>query len=355
MSARTVSIAGRRIGPDHPPYIVAEMSGNHNGDIGRAFRILDAAKEAEADAVKIQTYRADTITIDHAGPGFFVDGGLWAGRRLYELYEEAHTPWDWHGPIFEYGRKIGITVFSSPFDASAVEFLEDLEAPAYKIASPELIDLPLIRRVARTGKPIIMSTGMATLEEIDEAVGAARGEGAREIVVLHCTAAYPAPPEEANLSTIAEIARRFDVVAGLSDHTLGTLVPGIAVAHGADVIEKHFTLDRSEGGVDSAFSLEPAELAELVRSARIARQTVGAPAFAPTASEATVLKNRRSLYVVAPVAKGETFTPGNLRSIRPGLGMKPKYLDAVIGRRAARDIGFGEPLDATMIEGGFEA
>jgi len=354
-SAQTILVAGRRIGPDQSPYIVAEMSGNHNGDIGRALRILDAAKEAGADAVKIQTYRADTITIDHSGPGFVVDSGLWAGRRLFELYEEAHTPWDWHGPIFEHGRSIGLTVFSSPFDATAVDFLEGLGAPAYKIASPELIDLPLIRRVARTGKPLFMSTGMATLEEIGEAVEAARGAGATGIVVLHCTAAYPAPPEEANLATIAEIARRFDVITGLSDHTLGTLVPGIAIALGADVIEKHFTLERAEGGVDSAFSLEPAELAELVRNARIARRTIGAPAFAPTASEATVLKNRRSLYVVAPVAQGEVFSPRNLRSIRPGLGMKPKHFDAVLGRRAARDIAFGEPLDATMIEGGLEA
>lgn len=354
-SAQTISIAGRRIGPDHPPYIVAEMSGNHNGDIDRAFSILDAAKAAGADAVKIQTYRADTITIDHSGPGFVVDGGLWDGRRLFELYEEAHTPWDWHGPIFEYGRKIGITVFSSPFDATAVDLLEGLDAPAYKIASPELIDLALIRCVARTGKPIMMSTGMATLEEIAEAVEAARGAGATEIVVLHCTAAYPAPPEEANLATIAEIARRFDVIAGLSDHTLGTVVPGIAIALGADVIEKHFTLDRAEGGVDSVFSLEPAELTELVRNSRIARQTVGAPAFAPTASEATVLKNRRSLYVVAPIAQGEAFTPRNVRSIRPGLGMKPKHLESVLGRVAARDITFGEALDASMIDGEFQA
>ena len=355
ISAQTISIAGRRIGPDHPPYIVAEMSGNHNGDIDRAFRILDAAKAAGADAVKIQTYRADTITIDHSGPGFVVDGGLWDGRRLFELYEEAHTPWDWHGPIFEYGRKIGITVFSSPFDATAVDLLEGLNAPAYKIASPELIDLALIRCVARTGKPILMSTGMATLEEIAEAVEAARGAGATEIVVLHCTAAYPAPPEEANLATIAEIARRFDVIAGLSDHTLGTVVPGIAIALGADGIEKHFTLDRAEGGVDSVFSLEPAELTELVRNSRIARQTVGAPAFAPTASEATVLKNRRSLYVVAPIAQGEAFTPRNVRSIRPGLGMKPKHLESVLGRVAARDITFGEALDASMIDGEFQA
>lgn len=354
-SAQTVTIAGRRIGPDHPPYIVAEMSGNHNGDIQRAFRILDAAKAAGADAVKIQTYRADTITIDHSGPGFVVDGGLWDGRRLFELYQEAHTPWDWHEPIFEHGRKIGITVFSSPFDATAVDLLEGLGAPAYKIASPELIDLPLIRCVARTGKPILMSTGMATLEEIAEAVEAARGAGATEIVVLHCTAAYPAPPEEANLATIAEIARRFDVIAGLSDHTLGTVVPGIAIALGADVIEKHFTLERAEGGVDSAFSLEPAELAELVRNSRIARRTVGVPAFAPTASEATVLKNRRSLYVVAPIAQGEVFTPQNVRSIRPGLGMKPKHFEAVLGHRAARDLAFGEALDPSMIEGGFKA
>lgn len=350
---QTISIAGRKIGPTEPPYIVAEMSGNHNGDIGRAFRILDAAKAAGADAVKIQTYRADTITIDHSGPGFVVEGGLWNGRRLFELYEEAHTPWEWHAPLFEHARRIGITLFSSPFDATAVDLLESLDAPAYKIASPELIDLPLIRRVAVTGKPLVLSTGMANLQEIAEAVAAARDGGATEIVVLHCTAAYPAPPDEANLATITEIANRFGVIAGLSDHTMGTVVPAIAVALGADFIEKHFTLDRAEGGVDSAFSLEPAELAELVRVARIARPTVGSPAFAPTASEATVLRNRRSLYVVAPVARGEAFTSENIRSIRPGLGMKPKHFDAVLGRIAARDIAFGEPLEPAMIEGGF--
>jgi len=352
--SHSIEINGRQIGPQNDPYIVAEMSGNHRGELSRALRILDMAKEAGADAVKIQTYRADTITIDHRGPGFIVEDGLWDGRRLYELYEEAHTPWEWHCPIFEHARKIGITVFSSPFDPTAVDLLESLGAPAYKIASPELIDLPLISRVARTGKPIVMSTGMATLEEIGEAVEAARGAGATEIVVLHCTAAYPAPPEEANLATIAEITRRFDVVAGLSDHTLGTVVPAIAAALGADFIEKHFTLDRAEGGVDSAFSLEPAELAELVRTTRIARHTIGAPAFAPTASEASVFRNRRSLYIVAPVARGEVFTSENVRSIRPGLGMKPKHLDAVLGRRAARDIAFGEPLDPSMIDGGFE-
>ncbi len=350
----TLSIAGRRIGPTEPPYIVAEMSGNHNGDINRTFRIIEAAKMAGADAVKLQTYRADTITIDHTGPEFLVRGGLWDGRRLYELYEEAHTPWEWHEAIFEHGRKIGITVFSSPFDESAVDFLESLGAPAYKIASPELIDLPLIRKVARTGKPIVMSTGMATLEEIAEAVEAARGAGATDIVVLHCTAAYPAPPEEANLATIAQIAERFDVVVGLSDHTLGTVVSAIAVGVGACFIEKHFTLSRAEGGVDSAFSLEPAELATLVTTARIAHVAIGAPAFEPTRSEEIVLKNRRSLYVVAPVAKGGAFTKMNVRSIRPGNGLKPKFLDVVLGRRAVRDLAFGEPLEASMVEGGID-
>lgn len=328
------------------------MSGNHNQDIARAFRIIDAAKEAGADAVKIQTYRADTITIDHHGPEFMVKGGLWDNRRLYELYEEAHTPWEWHEAIFAHARKVGITLFSSPFDHTAVDLLESLDAPAYKIASPELIDLPLIRKVARTGKPIIMSTGMATLEEIAEAVEAAREAGANELVVLHCTAAYPAPPAEANLSTIAEIARRFDVVVGLSDHTLGTVTSAIAVAVGACFIEKHFTLSRAEGGVDSAFSLEPAELKELVEAANIAHQVMGQPAFGPTRSEASVLRNRRSLYVVAPVAKGEVITEAHVRSIRPGHGLKPKYLEQVLGRRAARDLAFGEPLDASMIEGG---
>lgn len=347
-----VLIAGRPIGPGERPYIVAEMSGNHNGDIQRAFRILDAAKQAGADAVKIQTYRADTITIDHCGPEFMVKGGLWDGRRLYELYEEAHTPWEWHEAIFEYAHQIGITLFSSPFDHSAVDFLEQLGAPAYKIASPELIDLPLIRKVASTGKPIIMSTGMANLEEIGEAIAAAREAGAKEIVVLHCTAAYPAPPEEANLATIAEIARRFDVTVGLSDHTLGTTVSALAVVLGATFIEKHFTLSRAEGGVDSAFSLEPSELAELVSTTRIAQVAIGSPAFEPTESERIVLKNRRSLYVVAPIAKGEPFTNANVRSIRPGNGLKPKHLEAVLGRIASRDLAFGEPLAPAMIEGG---
>jgi N-acetylneuraminate synthase len=352
MARRPITIAGRAIGPDHPPYVLAEMSGNHNGDINRAYRILDAAKSAGADAVKLQTYRPDTITIDHHGPGFVVEGGLWDGRRLFELYEEAHTPWEWHGPIFEHARKIGITVFSTPFDFTAVDLLESLDAPAYKIASPELIDLPLIRRVAQTGKPMVISTGMGTLEEIAEALSAARDAGAEDLIVLHCTSAYPAQASDANLSTIAEIAVRFDVVAGLSDHTMGTTVPAIAVALGADLIEKHLTLDRSEGGVDSAFSLEPVELAELIRACRVARVAVGSPAFAPVEAEASVLKNRRSLYVVAPIAKGQTFTHANIRSIRPGLGLPPKWLDSVIGKVASRDIAYGEPLTRDMLSDG---
>jgi N-acetylneuraminate synthase len=349
-----IKIDGRSIGKGCTPYIVAEMSGNHNNDIDRALRIIDAAKAAGADAIKLQTYRADTITIDHYSEEFTVQGGLWGGRRLYELYEEAHTPWAWHAAMFEHARRVGITIFSSPFDPTAVDFLESLGVPAYKIASPELIDLPLIRKVARTGKPVILSTGAATLEEIEEAVQTARDAGATELVVLHCTAAYPAPPEEANLSTITALAERFQVVVGLSDHTTGTNVAALAVGLGASFIEKHFTLARADGGVDSAFSLEPQELAELVSAARDAHVATGQPTFGPTESERSVLKNRRSLYVVKPLAKGELLTSENIRSIRPANGLKPRYLDAVLGKRAARDLAFGEPLQAQMVADWFE-
>ncbi len=354
MGKEIVVIDGKKIGRGNNPYVIAELSGNHNGSLDRSFRLLDAAKAAGADAVKLQTYRPDTITIDHTAPEFIVDDGIWSGRRLYDLYGEAQTPWEWHGDIFAYARKIGITVFSSPFDSTAVDLLESLNTPAYKIASPELVDLPLIRTVAATGKPLIMSTGMATLPEIDEAVTAARDAGARELVLLHCTSAYPTPPDEANLATIPDMIYRFGVVVGISDHTLGTAVAVAAAGLGASVIEKHLTLDRSEGGIDSAFSLEPVELAQLVDEARIAASAFGAPAYGPTRSEASVLKNRRSLYVVSPVARGELLTDENIRSIRPGLGLAPRYLQAVLGRRAARDLVFGEPLAVDMIEGGIE-
>ncbi len=350
-----ISIAGRRIGPDQPPYVIAEMSGNHNGDINRAFRILEVAKAAGADAVKLQTYTADTITLDHDGPEFLIEGGLWDGRRLYELYQEAHTPWDWHAPIFARAREIGITVFSAPFDPTAVDLLESLDVPAYKIASPEIVDVGLIRRVARAGKPMIISTGMANLEEIVAAVDAARAGGAEQIVVLHCVSAYPTPPEEANLRTIADLADRLDVVTGLSDHTMDTTVATLAVGMGACVIEKHVTLARADGGVDSAFSLEPPELERLVRDTRMAHAALGAPAYRPTRSEEAGLKFRRSLYVVADVSAGDELTPSNVRSIRPSLGLAPKHLDAVIGRRAARDLKRGEPLAADMVEGGLDA
>ncbi|ACS81680.1 pseudaminic acid synthase [Maridesulfovibrio salexigens] len=347
-----VEINGQMIGPGKRPFIVAEMSGNHNGDIQRAFRIIDAAKQAGADAVKIQTYRPDTITINHDSPDFMINEGLWAGYRLYDLYEKAHTPWEWHKPLFEYAQKIGITLFSAPFDHTAVDLLEQLNTPAYKIASPELIDLPLIQKVARTGKPIVMSTGMATLEEIEEAVEAARSAGAQDIILLHCTAAYPTPPEEANLSTIKELSDRFGVMAGLSDHSMGTTIPILAAGLGAVIIEKHFTLSRKEGGVDSAFSLETEELTQLTAAVKEAHTALGSPAFSPTNSEMLVLKNRRSLYVVKPVVKGEALTEMNIRSIRPGNGLKPKFYNKIIGKKATRDLNFGEPLDATMIEGG---
>lgn len=346
----SVTIEGRVIGASAPPYIVAEMSGNHNHDLQRALRIIDAAKAAGADAVKLQTYRADTITIDHHGDEFIVKGGLWNGRRLFELYDEAHTPWEWHAPLFEHARRIGITVFSSPFDDTAVDFLEQLGAPAYKIASPELIDLPLIRKVAKTGKPIIMSTGAASFEEIEEAVQTAREAGAIELVVLHCTAAYPAPLEEANLATIKTLADRLRVVSGLSDHTLGITVSALAVAMGASFIEKHFTLSRADGGVDSAFSLEPHELSELVKAARIAKLAAGKPTFGSTISEEGVLRNRRSLYVVKDIAKGEVLTMSNIRSIRPANGLKPKFLHSVLGCRASRDLKYGEPLNIDMVQ-----
>ena len=348
----TISISGRPIGPDHAPYVIAEMSGNHNGDIDRAFALIDAAKESGADAVKLQTYTADTITIDHHGPGFDIEGGLWAGRSLYELYQEAGTPWEWHAALFEHAAKRGITVFSSPFDPTAVAFLEELGAPAYKIASFELVDLPLIELCARTGKPLIMSTGMASEQEIAEAVDTARQAGNEQIVLLHCVSGYPTAIADSNLRRIPRLADRFGTIIGLSDHTPGTVVPTAATALGARVIEKHFTLRRADGGPDAAFSLEPEELRQLVEGTRAGWEALGDGVERVEASEAGSVQFRRSLYVVADIPAGGVFTPDNIRSIRPGFGLAPKEIRQILGKRARHAVSRGTPLGWDMVEPG---
>lgn len=347
-----VTIDGRPVGDGHPVYVVAEMSANHNQSFDEAVRIVEAAKEAGADAVKVQTYTADTLTIDCDNEHFRIgDGTLWSGRTLHDLYGEAYTPWDWQPRLRDVAARLGLHFFSTPFDDSAVEFLERMGVGAYKVASFEIVDLPLIARIARTGKPIIMSTGMATLAEIDDAVRAARAAGATEIALLKCTSAYPAPASEMNLRTIPHLAQAFGVPAGLSDHTLGTTVPAAAVALGACIVEKHFTLSRAVPGPDSAFSLEPAEFRAMVDAIRTTEAALGRVSYEVGAREAKSRVFRRSLYVVEDVRAGEPFTEKNVRSIRPGDGLPPRHLGEVIGRRAARDIARGVPLAWDLVAG----
>lgn len=339
-------IGGRRIGRDHEPFVIAEMSGNHNHSLDRALALVDAAAGAGAHALKIQTYTPDTMTLDLDEREFHIadPGSPWAGRSLYSLYAEAATPWEWHGPIFDHARALGLVAFSTPFDASAVDFLESLDVPCYKIASFENTDLPLIRRVAATGKPVLISSGMATAAELDDAVRAARDAGGRDVVLLKCTSTYPASPEQTNLRTLPDLRARFDCEVGLSDHTLGTGVAVAAVALGATVIEKHLTLRRADGGVDSAFSMEPEEMARLVDETARAWRALGAVHYGPTDAESPSLQFRRSLYVVEDLRAGERLTERNVRAIRPGLGLSPKHLPDVLGRAVTVAVRRGTPL-----------
>lgn len=342
-----IQIDGRKVGLGHRPFIIAEMSGNHNQSLGRALEIVDAAAAAGAHALKLQTYTADTMTLDIRDGDFLIDDpkSLWDGRNLYDLYEEAHTPWEWHKPLFERARKLGMVPLSTPFDDTAVDLLESLDCACYKIASFECTDLPLIRRVARTGRPMIISTGMASVAEIGETVSAAREAGCNDIVLLKCTSTYPATPDKTNILTIPNLRQTFGCEVGLSDHTMGVGVAVAAVALGATVIEKHFTLARADGGVDSAFSLEPAELNALVVETERAWQSLGRVSYGTSsAQEAKSLAYRRSLYVTKDVKKGELLTSANIRAIRPGFGLAPKWLDTVLGRRAAADVKRGTPV-----------
>lgn len=339
-----LSIAGRPIGPSHPPYVIAELSANHNGSIETAFRIIDAAAAAKADAVKIQTYTADTITLNSTRPEFQITTGKWAGQSLYQLYQSAYTPWDWHAALFDHARKRGITMFSSPFDTTAVDLLEDLNAPAYKIASFEAVDLPLIRYAASTGKPMIISTGMADAEEIAEAIEAARDGGCKELAILHCVSGYPAPAGDYNLRTLADMIARFGLVTGLSDHTLDNTTAIAAVALGAAIIEKHMTEDRNGGGPDDSFSLEPDEFAALCNSARTAWEALGAVDYGRKSSERANVVFRRSLYYVKPLKAGDIVTPDAIRSVRPGFGAAPKHWDRIVGQRVARDVEAETPV-----------
>ncbi|XGA80984.1 pseudaminic acid synthase [Halomonas sp. CH40] len=350
----SITIDGRNIDQKNSPYIIAELSANHNGSIETAKKIIEEAAKAGADAVKLQTYRPDTITLDCDDDEFKIKGGLWDGRTLYELYEEAHMPWEWHKPLFEHARKLGITIFSSPFDNTAVDLLEELGAPAYKIASFEAVDLPLIEYVAKTGKPMIISTGMADIEEIQEAIEAARGAGCEQLAILHCVSGYPAPAADYNLRTIPDMIERFGLVTGLSDHTIDNTTAITSVALGASLIEKHFTLDRNGGGPDDSFSLEPAELAALCRDTKTAWQALGQVDYGRKSSEQGNVQFRCSLYFVKDLKAGDVITEDAVRSVRPGYGLAPKRLKEVVGQKVNCDVVANTPVGNEVLNPGFE-
>lgn len=346
----SLTIDNRIIAPDYPPYVIAELSANHNGKIETAFKLIDQAKLAGADAVKLQTYTPDTITLNCSTEDFQIKDGLWSGRTLYELYKKAHMPWDWHKPLFDHAREIGITIFSSPFDNSAVDLLENLNAPAYKIASFEAIDLPLIKYAARTGKPMIISTGMASLEEIHEAIDAAKSSGCTQLATLHCVSGYPSPASDYNLRTIADMRIRFGVVTGLSDHTLDNTTSITSIAMGASIVEKHFTLDRNGGGPDDSFSLEPSDLKALCIGVRTAWDAMGNVNYEQQLSEITNVKFRRSLYFVKNAKAGDVVTEDHIRSVRPGLGLAPKFFEEVTGKKLLKAAAFGTPVSRDYFE-----
>jgi pseudaminic acid synthase len=349
----TVRIRDVEVGPGRPPFVIAEMSGNHAGSLDRALAIVAAAAEAGAHAVKLQTYTADTMTLDLDVDEFVISdpASLWYGRNLHDLYQEAQTPWEWHEPIMRRAAELELLCFSSPFDETAIDLLERLDVPCYKIASFECIDLPLIRAAAATGKPLVISTGIATLDEIEEAVAAARDAGCRELILLKCTSSYPASPDDSNLRTIPDLRARFGCEVGLSDHTLGIGAAVAAVALGATAIEKHVTLRRDDGGVDAAFSLEPPELAALVVESERASRALGAVRYGPTESEADAVRRRRSLYIAEDLDAGDVLTTTNLRRVRPGLGLPPKHQPELLGRRVTRAVPRGTPMSWDLVEG----